>query len=40
MDFPEPVAPATSMCGIFSMFAKIGSPDTSRPSTKPSGPDF
>ena len=31
-DLPEPVAPATSRCGIFDMFATTKPPSTSLPS--------
>ncbi len=31
-DLPEPVAPATSRCGIFERFAKTKPPSTSLPS--------
>ena len=35
--FPEPVAPATSRCGILSSSATTGFPDTSFPRAKASG---
>ena len=32
VDLPEPVAPATRMCGIFARFAQMKRPSTSLPS--------
>ena len=37
-DLPEPVVPATSMCGIFAMSATTGFPAESRPMATSSGP--
>ena len=39
-DFPEPVDPAMSRCGIFSKLAIIGSPVTSRPKINPKEPEL
>jgi len=37
LDLPEPVAPATSRCGILAMFAKTTRPSTSLPRPTMSG---
>ena len=36
-DFPDPVVPATSRCGIFPRLATTGCPPMSFPSTSVSG---